>query len=159
MKLCQVSWNKYRVKLGIDFDMLKVCSKTNRKLTALSRMLKFLSFKKRRVFIKVYFESQFKFCPLESMFHGRQVNNKINRLHERTLRMIYEYSTFSFDTLLGKDMSFSVCDRNIQQLTLKMYKVTKGLAPAAISSLFLQCSNNRHTRSQSDISVPHVNTI
>ena len=122
-------------------------------------MLKFLSFKKRRVFIKVYFESQFKFCPLEWMFHGRQVNNKINRLHERALRMIYEYSTFSFDTLLGKYMSFSVYDRNIQQPSLKMYKVTKGLAPTAISSLFLQCCNNRHTRSQSDISVPHVNTI
>ena len=26
-----------------------------------------------------------------------------------------------------------------------MFKVTKVLAPAAISSLFLQCSNNRHT--------------
>ena len=40
-----------------------------------------------------------------------------------------------------------------------MYKVTKGLAPTSISSLFLQCSNNRHTRSQSDFSVPQVNTV
>ena len=40
-----------------------------------------------------------------------------------------------------------------------MYKVTKGLAPTAISSLFLQCSNNRHTRSQSDFSIPQVNTV
>ena len=53
------------------------------------------------------------------MFHGRQVN-KINRLHERALRMIYEDSTSSFDTLLEKDMSFSVHDRNIQQLALEM---------------------------------------
>ena len=56
-------------------------------------------------------------------------------------------------------MSFSVHDRNIQQLTPEMYKVTKGLAPTAISSLFLHCSNNRHTRSQSDFSVPQVNTV
>ena len=47
-------------------------------------------------------------------------------------------------------MSFSARDRNIQQLALEMYKVTKGLASTAISSLFLQFSNNRHTRSQSD---------
>ena len=73
--------------------------------------------------------------------------------------MIYEDKTSSFDTLLEKDMSFSVHDRNIQQLALKMYKVTKGLAPTAISSLFLQCSNNRHTRSQSNFSVPQVNTV
>ena len=38
-------------------------------------------------------------------------------------------------------------------------EVTKGLAPTAISSLFLQCSNNRHTRSQSDFSIPQVNTV
>ena len=88
------------------------------------------------------------------MFHGRQINNKISHLHERALRMIYEDSTSSFDTLLEKDMSFSVHDRNIQQLPLEMYKVTKSLTPTAISSLFLQFSNNRHTRSQSDFLIP-----
>ena len=50
--------------------------------------------------------------------------------------MIYGDSTSSFDTLLQKDMSFSAQDRNIQQLPLEMCKVTKDLAPAAISSLF-----------------------
>ena len=93
------------------------------------------------------------------MFHGRQVNKKINCLHERALSMIYEDSTSSFDTLLEKDMSLSVHDRNIQQLTLEMYKVAKGLAPTPISSLFLQCSNNTRTRSQSDFSIAQVNTV
>ena len=61
-----------------------------------------------------------------------------------------------FHTLLEKDVSFSAHDRNIQQLALGMYK---GLAPTAISSLFLQHSDNRHTRSQSDFSTPQVNTV
>ena len=80
-------------------------------------------------------------------------------MHERALRMIYQDCTSSFDTLLEKDISFSVHDRNIQQLALEMYKVAKDLAPPAISTLFLQCSNNRHTRSQSDFSIPQVNTV
>ena len=58
-----------------------------------------------------------------------------------------------------KKMSFSVHDRNIEQLALEMYKVTKGLASTAIWSSFLQCSNNRHLRSQWDFSVPHLNTV
>ena len=62
-------------------------------------------------------------------------------------------------TLLEKDMLFSVHDINIQQLALEMYKVAKGLAPTATSSLFLQCSNNRRTRSQSHFLIPQVNTI
>ena len=100
--------------LKFDFHILKLCSKADRKLTILSRMFKFLTFEKRRVHIKAYFESQFKYCPLVWMFHGRQVNNKINCLHGRTLRMIYEDSTSLFDILLEKDMSFLVYDRNIQ---------------------------------------------
>ena len=71
------------------------------------------------------------------MFLGRQFNNKINRLHEKALKVIYEDSTSSFDTLSENDMSFSVHDRNIQQLALEMYKVTTDFVPTAMSSLFL----------------------
>ena len=48
---------------------------------------------------------------------------------------------------------------NIQQLALEMYKVSKGLAPTAISSLLMQFCKNRRTQSQSDFSVSQVNTI
>ena len=51
---------------------------------------------------KACFESKFKYCPLLWIFHGRQINNKVNRVHERALRMIYEDITFSFDGLLKK---------------------------------------------------------
>ena len=47
------------------------------------------------------------------MFHGRQVDNKINRWYERALKMIYEDSTSLFDILLEKGMLFSVHDGNI----------------------------------------------
>ena len=50
--------------------------------------------------------------------------------------MIYEDSTSSFDALLEKDMSFSVHNKNIQQLALEMYKKAHGLTSSAISSLF-----------------------
>ena len=159
VKLCQASWNNIDANLKFDFHMLKVCSKAKKILNILNRMFKSLTFEKRRVLIKEYFESHIKYCPLVWMFHGSQVNNKINCLHDRALRMIYEDSTSSFDTLLEEDISFSVHDINIQQLALEMYEVAKGLAQTAISSLFLQCSNNRHTRSQSDFSVPQVNTV
>ena len=140
--------------LKFDFHMLKVCSKAIKKLTLLSRMSKFLTFEKRRVLIKAYFESHFKYCPLVWCF--MEDNNEINRLHERALRVIYEDST-SLLTLLRKEMPFSFHDRNIQQLTQEIYKVAKRLAATAISSLFLQCSNNRHTMSKSDFSIPQVN--
>ena len=47
----------------------------------------------------------------------------------------------------------------IETTRLEMYKVAKDLVPTAISSLFLRCSNNRNTRSQSDFSISQVNTV
>ena len=57
-------WVNIDRSLKFDVLFLKVCSKANRKLTILSRMFKLLTFKKRRVLIKAYFESQFKYCPI-----------------------------------------------------------------------------------------------
>ena len=75
------------------------------------------------------------------------------------LRVVSEDITSLFNIFLKKVMSFSVCDRNIQELALEMYRVTKDLGPTAISSLFLQCSNIRYTRLQSDFLVPQVYTV
>ena len=110
--------------LKFDFHMLKVCSKANKKLTILSRMFKFLTFKKRRVLIKAFSESQFKYCPLVWMFLGRQINNKINYLHERTLRMIYEDSYSSFDTL-GKRYHFLSMTEIFNNLKQKRFNISQ----------------------------------
>ena len=90
--------------LEFDFHMLKVCCEANRKLTTLNSMF--------NLFNNV--ESQFKYCQLVLMFQGRhtQVNNK-KTIRMRALRMIYEDSTSLFETLLEKNMSFPVHDRNI----------------------------------------------
>ena len=113
-----------------------ICSKTNRKLTVLDRMFKYLTFEKKRILVRSYVGSQFKYYPLVWMFHGKQINNRINCLHERALRIIYDDSTSSFVSLLERD-SFSVHDSNIQQLAMEMYKVAHGLASEVTSVLCL----------------------
>ena len=57
--------------------------KANRKISVLSRMSDCLSFDKKRIIFKAFFESQLKYCPLVWMFHGREVNRRINRLPSR----------------------------------------------------------------------------
>ena len=73
-----------------------ICLKANRKLSALTRVAKFVPFKTRRILFKAFIESQFKYCQLEWMFHGRKINDKINKVHERALRIIYNDTVTSF---------------------------------------------------------------
>ena len=46
--------------LKFDEHLLKICLKANRKLSALTRIKKYLDFHKMRVLFKAFFESQFK---------------------------------------------------------------------------------------------------
>ena len=76
-------------QLNFDKHVFDICTKAGRKLSALTRMISYLTFDKKRRLLKTFFESQFKYCPLTWMFHSRELNNRINRLHKRALRLIY----------------------------------------------------------------------
>ena len=58
----------------------------------------------------------FAYCPLAWMFHSRELNHKINRIHERCLCVVYHHTTSSFKELLQKDNSVSILHINIQVL-------------------------------------------
>ena len=62
------------------------------------------------------------------MFRIKKLNNKINRLHERCLRLIYSDRISSYEELLDKDNSVPIYQnlQNLQKLaTLSEKKVGK----------------------------------
>ena len=61
------------------------------------------------------------------MFHGRQINDKINKLYERALRIVCNDTITSFEELLVKDKTFRIHHQNIQSLAIEMYKVVDNL--------------------------------
>ena len=110
-------WESRTVKLlGVTIDnelkfdeyISNVCKKAQRKLTVLTRIKKYLDLKKLRLLLKTFFDSQFKYCPVTWMFYNRTTNNKINKLHERALRLVYDDYLSAFEELLEKDNSFTV---------------------------------------------------
>ena len=76
-------------KLNFDSHVQNICTNSGRKLSVLRRMVKFLSFDKKRLLLKTFVESQFAYCPLIWMLHSRESSNRINRLHERAIHMIW----------------------------------------------------------------------
>ena len=110
-------WESKSVKLlGITIDkelkcdqhIDQVCLKANKKLNVLSRVQSFLSAKKRKVVFNPFIESQFKYCPLILMFCSWKSDDKINRLHERSLRIVYKDFDSSYEELLSRCNSFTI---------------------------------------------------
>ena len=99
-----VESNSTEKLLGIqtDFDLTfdehvtSICNKPGKKINVLSRLVNYMSLDRRLKVIKAFIESQFNYCPLIWMFYSRTLNNKINRLHERVLRIFYSDTNHRF---------------------------------------------------------------
>ena len=108
----------------------------NKKLHALMRIAKYLTQDKLRLIMKTFIESQFNYCPLIWMCHSRDPNQRINKLHDRALRVVYKNSKLTFEQLLEKDELFTIHERNLQKLAIEMYKVKHNLCPKFFQELF-----------------------
>ena len=129
---------KFDNKLTFEKHITDICRKASRKTYALARIVPYMDLSKRRMVMNAFFNSQFNYCPLIWMCHNRMTNRKINRLHERCLRIIYNDTQSSFKMLLEKDSSVYIHDWNIQCLATEIYKVTNGLSPPVVSNIFTQ---------------------
>ena len=82
-----------------------------------------MGFNKKKINCKCFFMAKLSYCPLVWMCHNRMYNNKINRLHDRYLRLIYINKRSSFEDLLEKDNAVSIHHKNLRALAIKMFKV------------------------------------
>ena len=153
--------------LGVRFDrnlkfdnhVNEICKKAGRQLSALTRLANILPFQKVRILMKSFFDSQFSYCPLIWMFISRSTNHKINRLQERSLRILYKDDISSFSELLQKDHSVTVHTRNIHFLATEMYKVKNNRSPNFIRELLSKWESSYSLRHSNKFATPRVNSV
>ena len=116
-----------------------------------------MSFAKRNVLLKAFVESQFGYCPLTWMFHGRRANSKINHIHERALRIVYKNNVLLFEELLELDKLFKIHHRNIQSLAVELLKIKNNLSVTIMNQFFQPRAVRYNLRSQIDFTRPNLN--
>ena len=70
------------------------------------------------------------------MSSNRSLNNKINRLHERCLRIVCNDKKSNFEDLLKRHASITVHHQNIRFLAIEMFKVLKRISPQIGKEIF-----------------------
>ena len=146
-------------KLNFNKHVSNICKKASQKLHALARISNYMCQKKLRILMKAFIESQFGYCPIIWMFHSRTLNNRINRLHERALRLVYKNTQLTFEELLRKDNSFSIHHRNLQKLVVEIYKVKNNLSPALMKDVFPERLLPYNLRNANSCQSSNVNTV
>ena len=93
------------------------------------------------------------------MFHSLSIDKKINLLHERVLRIVYNDFKSSFKNLLEKDGTVSIHVKNLQKLATEMFKISKNFSVPLMSELFYQKVNHYDLRNPYEFSIPNVNSV
>ena len=137
-------------RLNFDFRVNKFLKRASKKYHALARVCNCMNKKKRRILMNAFITSQFSYCPLVWMSHSRTMNNRINKIHEKGLRIAYKVKTnVSLDDLLKKDTSVSIHQRNLQILATEIYKVRNDLGPEIMKGIFHFAQKSYNLRNDS----------
>ena len=63
------------------------------------------------------------------MFHSRNLNKRINYIHEETIRIVYKDFQSSFQEVLVEDNSLNIHHINLQKYVTEIFKIKNGLSP------------------------------
>ena len=90
-------------KLTLEEYVEGLCKKASQKVSAVARISSLMRFEQRKRIVNLFIASHFSHYPLVWMFHSRPINNYIDHILERALKIIYQDYNSSFKELLKKD--------------------------------------------------------
>ena len=133
------------------------CKNAKLKLHALNRISKILFPEQHVLLINAYIKSIFKYCTLVSMFCYRRIVHKMNKIHERSLRLLLKNDEDDFQDLLRSSADLSIPQRCIHSLLTEVYKYAHGLSPEIMNEAFSTRTNIYNTR-QFNVFETHIPT-
>ena len=117
------------ILLGITIDnklvfkkhIENLCRTAQYKLHALTRIRKYLTLDKAILLGNTFINSQFNYAPLIWMFSRKTLYHKIEKIHQKTLKVIYQFEE-SYENLLLESSSVSLHQRHLRFLLTEIYK-------------------------------------
>ena len=105
---------------------------------------------KRRVLMKVFIVSQLTYCRLVGIFHGRNNENRVNKIHEKALKLVYiDCLYLSFDELLIKVKSVDFIKEIFSFWQLKSFKVENTVSTGLTKDIFQFANKFNNLRNNS----------
>ena len=108
-------------KLNFNLHISNISRSAANQHHALIRLQMFLNFEEKKTLINSYFYSSFNYCPLVWMFSSAKSLNKVESLHKRALRFLYEDYVLPYHELLQKAGKETMKVSRLRSLCIEIY--------------------------------------
>ena len=146
-------------KLNSESNIAFLCRKAGRNINALARLKNYVTSDERNLLLDSVIKSQFTYCPLIWMFTSHYLNNALNNIHERALRLIYNDHEKSFNGILTGNNLKTIHQKNLEFLAIEIYKFQNGLSPTIMNDIFFSRQSIYNLRKFQELSTSTKNTL
>ena len=145
-------------KLNFNSHISTLCTTASKKLKCLHRIRNYISIPQAKILCNAYIYSTFNYCSLIWMFCNKIANNKINKIHLRTLRTIYLNDEATLNELLKNDNSESIHSKHIKVLLVEIFKSLSNLNPSFMWNVLNKKTIPYSLRTSNLLTLPATNT-
>ena len=142
-------------KLSFKTHIGILCRDAANKLNGIKRLKSYLDITTKRQLAKTFCLCYFNYCPVIWHFCGTGDIHKIERLHERVIRFIYNDYTSNYLELLSSNDEPTMFLKRVREIAQEVYKTLNGMNPKYTELLLHQ--RTFISRRPLDLYVPRVN--
>ena len=143
-----------KVNFGIRIN--NICKVASAKIKGLGRVRNRLNLSQAKILYNSFILSQFNYRCLVCMFCSKRLQNKINQMQKRALRIVYNEPNLNLDKLVELDKSTTIHIKIIITLLTEVYKTTRGENPIFMNKIFTPKKQYYNLRITNLLSFPKV---
>ena len=128
-------------KLNFGIHINNICKVASAKTKGLGRIKNRLNLSQAKILYNCFILFQFNYCCPVWMFCSKTLQNKINQIQKRALRVVYNEPNLNLDKLVELDKTATIHIKNIITLLTEVYKITSGENPIFMNKISPKKSN------------------
>ena len=145
-------------KLTFEAHIENLCKKATYKLWALQRIRKFITAMQAKALASSFVNTQFNYCAIVWMFCSRKSKFRLENIHKRVLRVVYNECEKNYKDLLADHDEISIHQKHLQFLGNEVFNSTNKLNLQFMWCFFENHESPYNLRCVSVIKLPGANT-
>ena len=126
--------------------MSNICKSAGNKINAISIIQSFLGQKGKEALVNTFVYLNFNYCSLVWHFLTKKSTNKIEKIQEPCLKLLYSNTTETYDDFLVRTLQSSMEIKRLRTLATEISKTLNDINPNYIKEIFYLSPHETHKK-------------